>query len=160
MLSEILEWLWIGTPDVPRTILVVEDDPTQRPILSRILYKVNPTMDLLWAENTQEAKAILCERPVDLLITDILLEGEETGVDLYHACVNANASFPVLFITGYSQDSLKKRGISLSKSKVDESAILLPKPISPTKVQESINELMKKKAWEKIADSYTNNFLF
>lgn len=155
---EILERIWLGKPDAPETVLVVEDDPSQKPILARILYALNPTMDLLWAASAEEAQAILNEKSIDLLITDILLEGEETGLDLYQQCIKTNANLPVLFISGLSPATLERRGLSLSKSGIDDTTVLLPKPVSPIKCHDSINELMKRKTWEKMASTYINNY--
>ncbi|MEO5969750.1 MAG: response regulator [Bdellovibrionia bacterium] len=159
MVMEMLEWMWLGAPAVPNSVLVVEDDPSQKPILARILYAFNPSMDLLWASSAEEAKNILNEKPIDLLITDILLEGEGTGIDLYQECAKANSHLPVLFISGLSAATLEKRGISLSKSGIEESAILLPKPVSPLKCHDSITELMRRKAWEDMATSYLSTYI-
>jgi DNA-binding NtrC family response regulator len=155
MFKELFEKLCLGS-EVPQSILVVEDDPSQKPILSRILYALNPSMNLLWASSAEEAKTILSENPIEFLITDILLEGEETGIDLYQLCQKENGDIPVLFISGLSPATLEKRGISFLKAGIETSSNFLAKPISAIKCHDSIHELIKRKEWEKIADSYSN----
>ena len=79
-----------------RRILIVEDEPLvafdNEHLLRECGYEVVATVDTL-----AEAVRVLAEEPVDLVLSDIKLNGEGDGMDVARAA--AAADVPVLFVT-------------------------------------------------------------
>ena len=80
-----------------RRIMVVEDEPLvafdNEHLLGEAGYEVVATVD-----NVTDAERVIAEEQLDLILTDIALTGERTGVDVARAA--AAKQVPVLFVTG------------------------------------------------------------
>lgn len=80
-----------------RRILVVEDEPLvafdNEHLLGEAGYEVVATVD-----NLADALAVLAAKQLDLILSDVKLRGEGSGVDLARAA--AAKDVPVLFVTG------------------------------------------------------------
>lgn len=80
-----------------RRILVVEDEPLvafdNEHLLGEEGYEVVATVD-----NVSDAERVIADEQLDLVLTDIALTGERTGVDVARAA--AAKGVPVLFVTG------------------------------------------------------------
>lgn len=68
--------------------LIVEDDLTYKPLWDFILRKVDKDFSFDWVTSVPEAEDLIKQsfasnRPYDLIICDIFLEGDETGLDLW-----------------------------------------------------------------------------
>jgi CheY-like chemotaxis protein len=78
-------------------ILIVEDEPLtafdNENLIGDLGYQVVATLDRF-----ADAVAVLDSQPVDLILCDVRLTGERTGIDL--AKVAMNRRIPVLFVTG------------------------------------------------------------
>lgn len=83
-------------------ILVVEDEPLtafdNETALASAGYDIVATVD-----RVADAVAVLDREPVDLIMCDVRLTGERTGIDLAH--IGKARSIPVLFVTGYPPDN-------------------------------------------------------
>ena len=82
---------------IVKRILIVEDEPLtafdNEVMLADLGYEVVATLD-----NFENAIACLAREQVDLILTDVRLSGERTGVDL--AAAAKERGVPVLFSTG------------------------------------------------------------
>lgn len=87
------------------TILVVEDDIALRDVMLHMLSQQG--FAVLVAGTAYEALNILRQRPVDLLLTDIIMPGMD-GVDLAKEARKLHAGLKVLFATAYMQVALKR----------------------------------------------------
>lgn len=81
-----------------KSILVVDDDPEMRSILSDGLSKNG--YPILLAGDAQEAMRVFEQKPIDLVIADIKLPGEN-GVELLKQLKKRSLRTPVLLMTGY-----------------------------------------------------------
>jgi CheY-like chemotaxis protein len=94
-----------GTPAPPNgqrrlSILVVEDEEPLRTLQKRFLSRLNAEVFL--AANVDEAKRIVQETRLDLVISDVRMPGGKTGVDFYH-WIEAEQPYlrdRFLFVTG------------------------------------------------------------
>jgi two-component system cell cycle sensor histidine kinase/response regulator CckA len=124
-----------AAPRVPRTILVVEDDPAVRGIIQEVLnlggYRV------LEATHGEEAMA-LCRHHharIDLLLTDVVmphLGGRELAQQL-------RVSYPqmkVLFMSGYMDEGISREVLSR------EGMAFLPKPFAPESLEQKIRDML------------------
>jgi two-component SAPR family response regulator len=83
---------------IVKRILIVEDEPLtafdNEVMLGDAGYEVVATID-----NFDEAIALIDRDKIDLILSDVRLQGERTGLDLAKAA--ANRGVPILFVTGH-----------------------------------------------------------
>ena len=111
-----------STPQPQKTILVVEDDAAVRKFLLESLgmfgYRV------MSAADGEEALRIFeAHQPrIRLIITDVIMP-KMNGKDLYEAVRRISPDVKALFLSGYTADVMKSKGLDR------EEAPLLPKPV-------------------------------
>jgi DNA-binding response OmpR family regulator len=109
---------------VVKRILVVEDEPLtafdNETLIESAGYEVVATCD-----NCTDAVAILDQSSVDLILSDVKLSGDRSGVDLAREA--GGRGVPVLFATGHCPPEA-----------ADVSVGCLIKPFSPTVLKEAI----------------------
>lgn len=108
------------------TILVVDDDPVIRRLLEQRLTKENYTT--LLAEDGYEAKNILLENHVDVVLTDLMMPGEIGGIEVIDIAKNLNRNIEVILITAHS--SVNTAVEAMKKGAAD----YLEKPINFTEL--------------------------
>jgi CheY-like chemotaxis protein len=106
-----------------KRVLIVEDDSSLKPILTRMVERIEPLSTVDWVTSGEEAIRVLRrgllhgnQRTYDLIISDVSLDGHRSGVDLVHACHQAEIPTPVI--------------LTSSRWIVDPSVPFLPKPIT------------------------------
>lgn len=117
-----------------KIILVVDDEPnvlvTYRLILQQQGY------DVCAAMSAEEARNVLAEQPVDLLLCDLSLEKQESGFDVIEFAREINPDMPTVLLTGYAtqdaNDRAEERGIPV-----------LFKPIDIKQLLQTISELLR-----------------
>ncbi|MGZ3465778.1 MAG: MASE1 domain-containing protein [Gemmatimonadaceae bacterium] len=118
------------------TILVVEDEPAVRNALGRMLiaggYKV------VSAENGAEALKLFGagKDDIDLLITDLVMPGIG-GRDLARQCTAIRDSLKVIYISGYTRDSL------LSPQTFEEGTEFIEKPFTSDAILDRIARVLQ-----------------
>ncbi|MBZ5637693.1 MAG: response regulator [Acidobacteriia bacterium] len=122
-------------PGGSETVLVVEDEPAIRTLLTEILeeggYRV------MTAGRGQDAIDLL-ERspgPVHLLLTDVVMPGM-SGRDLADHVQPARPGLKALFISGYSPEEVSRRGVASSGS------AFLQKPFSSGSLLRKVREVL------------------
>jgi len=137
-----------ATPDkiVPRphrqngrasgTVLLAEDEPAVRDALYRILTAVGYTV--LQASNGAEALELFAARKgnVDLLITDIVMPVMD-GRELARRCVDLKQTLKVIFLSGYTQDSL------LSQQTFEDGTEFIEKPFVRDAILERVETVLR-----------------
>lgn len=125
----------VATRDRKATILVAEDNPDVRRILVRMLRSSGHTV--IAAEDGQAALEQVRggKLNLDLLVTDVVMPGM-TGGELAHCVQELNPSVKVLFVSGYANDEVVRRG-------AEEGAPLLQKPFTLGSVTEAVNKLLE-----------------
>ncbi|MFW5890425.1 MAG: LytR/AlgR family response regulator transcription factor [Marinilabiliaceae bacterium] len=84
------------------------------------------------SESVEDAVSVLENEPVDILLIDISLRGERTGIDLA-AIVNEHFHLPFVFLTSLANESIVEKA-----RRVNPSAYLL-KPFNDRQVKVSID---------------------
>ena len=122
-----------------RRLIIVEDEPLvafdNEHVLSEAGYEVVATVDSL-----AEAKAVIEAEPLDLVLSDIRLNGEGDGLDVARAA--AARGVPVLFVSGHCP--VEARGLGLG---------CLAKPYTEKTLKaalDAIDALMQGKAVRKL----------
>ena len=123
----------------PGTILVVEDHEEVRRLVDRTLKSNGYTV--LTASGGNEAISLVMAhpRPVDLLISDVLLWGM-SGAELYGRVRQLHRRLRVLFMSGYTEEVLRQHGVSPA------SAPLLRKPFGAPVLVDKVKEVLAQPA--------------
>ena len=84
-----------------RTCLIVDDEPAIRTFLRAILDQRR--FQILEADSAPHALKIIQKLGgrLDLIVSDIRMPGDMTGLDLAHSVRNAFPAIPVILISGY-----------------------------------------------------------
>ena len=106
------------------TVLVVEDEETLRTMIKRIL-EANGYKILLAAQGAEALTLIAEGRPIDLLLTDVVLPGEVQGDRVAERALQLRPGLPVLYMSGYTRDA------TIHAGRVDECINYLEKPFTP-----------------------------
>ncbi len=83
-----------------KQILVVDDDPAMRDVIAS--YLADHIYEISTAATGAETARVIAERPLDLIILDLNLGGED-GLELLRK-ITAMAVAPVIIITGHRRD--------------------------------------------------------
>ncbi len=91
------------------TILLVEDDPRLRKVLSRRLRSLG--YEIVEADNGAAAMAEVARRPeIALVFTDMVMPGGMTGLELAEAALAVKPELKVLFTSGYAEPAIARLG--------------------------------------------------
>ncbi|AWJ85967.1 hybrid sensor histidine kinase/response regulator (plasmid) [Azospirillum sp. TSH58] len=90
-------------------VLVVEDDPIVAMTVSTALEDAG--FAVLSAANAEEALPHLSDDGVDVLLSDVVMPGGMSGIDLAREARARRPGLPVILATGYSEDIARATGI-------------------------------------------------
>ncbi|MBI4659888.1 MAG: PAS domain S-box protein [Verrucomicrobia bacterium] len=129
-------------PQGTETVLVVEDEPVLRHLVSHILERQG--YHVLEAGTGKEALQLWRqhERQVDLLLTDVVMPEGVSGVDLAEQLVAEKPSLKVVYTSGYSQD------VAGQRVALEEGVNFLPKPYHPPKLAQIIRACLDSQSHE------------
>lgn len=117
------------------TILLVEDDPAVRRIVTRMLDRLGYLV--LEAEDGATALAVLEENSVDLLLTDVVLPGGMSGPDIARQALQQVPGLPVLYMSGYTENAILHHG------RLDEGINLISKPFSNAALEKCVRDVLE-----------------
>ena len=116
------------------TILLVEDEPAVRRLVSQMLQLTGYTV--LEAASGPEALGLMDHvgHPVDLLLTDIVMPFMNGGT-LAQRLSRRHPKMRVLFTSGYMDDTVVQEVVSMG-------AQFLPKPFTPGVLTQKVREVL------------------
>jgi len=114
-------------------VLLVDDEATMRRMLKLMLQKRG--FQVFDAANGLDALALSQEHPIDILVTDVVME-EMEGTTLAHWLQERRPDVPVLFVSGFPMDLEAER-------QHNARCAFLPKPFQAGDLVEAISELTK-----------------
>ncbi|HSJ23715.1 MAG TPA: response regulator [Longimicrobiales bacterium] len=119
-----------------RTILVAEDDPSVRAVVREALLRRG--YYVLEADDGEEALRVIEARgtPPDALVTDLMMP-RLGGRDLARELLRRYGQFPILYISGYSEDAV------MSESMLTPGETLLSKPFSARHVADALHDVLE-----------------
>jgi len=122
-------------PRGDETVLLVEDEDAVRALGARILERHGYTV--LEARNGRDALAVAAQHlgPIDLLLTDVVMP-EMGGKQLAEALVARDASLRVLFVSGYTDGDISRRG------ELDQCTAFLQKPFTASGLLGRVREVL------------------
>lgn len=116
------------------TVLVVEDEQPVRRLIAEMLR--GGGCEVQEASSADEAMAMLARGDrVDLLLTDVVMPGRN-GQYLASQIRRTQPELPVLFITGYSEGELLRRGLTI------DPAAVLAKPCSEEQLLDRVRRML------------------
>jgi two-component system, cell cycle sensor histidine kinase and response regulator CckA len=139
---EILQETDLGELPAPRppeggreTLLVVEDERVVRALIVRTLRGLG--YRCLEANDAAEALRVLEQQQgqLDLVMTDVVMPGISGG-DLGSRLAERYPGLPVLFISGFADDDVIRRGL------LDATRPFLQKPFTPTDLGQKVREVL------------------
>jgi PAS domain S-box-containing protein len=121
------------------TILVVEDDKIVREMVCDTLKTFG--YNTLEADCAASADTILTNRQkaIDLLVTDVIMPGNESGIQLAERHNRMQPQLKVLFMSGYTDKTIISQG--LLESKVN----YIAKPFLPINFAKKVREVLDRK---------------
>jgi CheY-like chemotaxis protein len=89
-------------PGTVNRVLIVDDDPDVQKLIVRMLHSFAPAMQIATASTGEQALAMLHTSPPDLLMVDIIMQGQE--MDGWQLVTQKNADeqlryIPVIFVS-------------------------------------------------------------
>ena len=125
------------TPELSgrETVLLVEDDPHLRLLVSKLLRRFGYTV--LEARNADEAEATSgrYKGPIHVMVTDIVMPGA-SGRELARKLSQLRPEMKVLYSSGYTNDAIALQGI------VDPGIAFLQKPFTPDQLARKLREVL------------------
>ena len=117
------------------TVLLVEDDSRVREFAARILRKGG--YEVLEASNPAQALELSKQEGerVDALVTDVVMPGID-GYELAERLRSTHSDLPVLYISGYPKESMRRRRLAIDRSG------LLEKPFTATHLLRRVREVL------------------
>ena len=124
-----------GTESPTETVLVVEDDPSVRTTLVRILRRQGYTV--LPAAHGGEAMRIAAAHPgaIDLVISDLMMP-EMSGREFVDRFSATRPDTSVLFMSGYTDDDAQQRGL------FGEHRAFIEKPFTVDQITRKVREVL------------------
>ena len=110
-------------------VLVVDDHPNTAATMVRAISQLGPEVEAIAAESGEEALEVVKDRPVDLLITDMVMPGV-TGLELIEQMQTHPGGRPayIALMTAYDVPGLK---MTAQRLKVNE---VINKPVRPERI--------------------------
>lgn len=137
----------------PEKILVVEDNISMLLLVQKAIFNVLPNAEVYSAVSLEEAFAILIKnsdinekKPYDLIIADIFLEGNGTGLDLWRVLCGTYPRIPFLVISSLAEENVLA-GIRESEKK---NLIYFRKPFLISELQLKIKDVLTPKPAQNI----------
>jgi PAS domain S-box-containing protein len=125
------------SPDLrgDETVLVVEDEDGVRELLWKILTEHGHTV--LEARHGREALSVAqdYEHPIHLLLSDVVMPEMGAG-ELADQLLKERPETKVLFISGYTDDEIVRRGVS------QKDRAFIQKPFSPEELMRKVREVL------------------
>lgn len=101
-----------------KKVLVVEDDPTQAAIMEDLIQEINPDSRVDWEadvagaiQRIENARLGGDERGYDLIISDIVLKGDSSGLDILEYTATHCPHTRTVLMSAYDREQLKQRYI-------------------------------------------------
>ena len=119
-----------------KKIFIVEDESNVAKDIQDSLIKLGYEV-LGIANNSKDAYTKIIELNPDLILMDIMIKGDETGIDLSNK-LKLSVNIPILFLTAYADEA------TLSKAKLSEPYAYIIKPFKEIDLLSSIEVAMHK----------------
>ncbi len=125
-----------------KSVYVVEDDIELSTVMDRVLKSIDKDVQLDWStsaeeaiQNVRNAAKMGVERPYDLIIVDVFLDGFQNGMDLWNLVKQEYPDIPVVMTSSTRLDSLFTK-------ESENLPMFLQKPFSMAECKRVFKELL------------------
>jgi two-component system, cell cycle sensor histidine kinase and response regulator CckA len=124
--------------EIAATVLVVEDDPSVRSLVTRVLQRAG--YEVLQAAEAGVAAALATDyrEPIDLLITDVVLPSMN-GPAVADLVCKAHPETQVLFMSGYTDEAIVHHEVLAPGTE------FLEKPFTPRQLLGRVQEILRRR---------------
>lgn len=133
-------------------ILIVDDETTERDVISFLLKKYNFPLQITEASNGKEALKQMQKHTFDILFTDIRMPFID-GLELATTIRQENLKIPIIFFSGYDDFDYVKEALSL------QVVNYILKPVNPDEFRKTIQQVLLDLDQEKINEKNKKNEL-
>ena len=119
-----------------KTLLVVDDEPTMRMLVSEVLVDAGYTL-VEAGDGPSGLNVLNSERAIDLLITDVGLPGGMSGRQLADAARLLRPGLKVLFITGYAEEA------AVGAGSLEADMEVMTKPFAMADLSDRVRAILK-----------------
>lgn len=123
------------TNQIPKKILVVDDDARLRDLLRR--YLTEQGMNVFVAEDGKEMNRLWQRENFDMLILDLMLPGED-GLSICRRLRGSGDKTPIIILTAKSEEVDRIVGLEMGSDDY------LPKPFNPRELLARINSVFRR----------------
>lgn len=116
-----------------KTILILDDERSIREGIALVIREAFPMVQILTAQSGTEAYELICSRPVDVSITDIMVP-ELNGLQLIQRCVEEGRKTGFVVLSGYGEFSFATEAMQYGVRRY------LLKPVDEEELLESVRE--------------------
>ncbi len=120
----------------PDRLAIVDDDTRIRELLHRYLSQEG--FEVLLAENGQRLDRLLLREPVDLIVLDLMLPGED-GLSICRRLRASGDRTPIIMLTAKGEDVDRIVGLELGADDY------LPKPFNPRELLARIHAVLRRR---------------
>ncbi|MGZ8257781.1 MAG: osmolarity response regulator transcription factor OmpR [Methylotenera sp.] len=121
--------------DQNKKILVVDDDVRLRELLQRYLTEQGFTVKVV--ADGKEMDALLAAEPIDLLVLDLMLPGED-GLSICRRIRGSGTMLPIIMLTARGDEVDRIIGLEMGADDY------LPKPFNPRELLARINAVLRR----------------
>jgi len=121
--------------DQNKKILVVDDDVRLRELLQRYLTEQGFTVKVV--ADAKEMDALLAAEPIDLLVLDLMLPGED-GLSICRRIRGSGTMLPIIMLTARGDEVDRIIGLEMGADDY------LPKPFNPRELLARINAVLRR----------------
>jgi CheY-like chemotaxis protein len=120
------------------TVLIVEDEPVLRDMARDILEECG--YQILEASSGKEALEVWNRhaRQIDLLLTDMVMPGGVSGVDLAEQLLASRPQLRIVFTSGYAANEVNREVLAKTRAR------FLPKPYTHDELAQTVRECLDK----------------
>jgi CheY-like chemotaxis protein len=118
------------------TILVVEDEAVLQDLITLVLERLGYTVLAVGSADAALPLLEKADRPLDILLTDVVLPGRLKANELAHAAGVLWPQLRVLYMSGYARDTIVQSG------RLDEGINYLEKPFTPEGLALRVREVL------------------
>jgi DNA-binding response OmpR family regulator len=121
-----------------KTVLIVDDDPTQRRLLQAVLEKQGHHAQC--AEDGEAGLAAAKRGGIDVVMLDMVMPGMD-GAATFHALRDIDPELPVLLTTGFTQDNRCEKLLEAGAKGV------IHKPYKSQELLRRVREILDRHVW-------------
>ncbi|WP_116811029.1 ATP-binding protein [Steroidobacter cummioxidans] len=135
--DDAVERIKLPTPqaEVGETVLVVDDEPTVRMLITDVLEELGYTV-IEAADSGAGLRVLQSDVRIDLLVSDVGLPGGMNGRQMAEAARQQRPGLKVIFITGYAENSV------IGNGHLEPGMHMLTKPFAVGTLAARVRELM------------------